>query len=227
MTLDLIAAHGDAPAFHIGPERDLALFDALAHMPGKVKPPLVPLAQAAYVVVTGLFDDLAETPADYDGRLAQMRARALPMICANPDIVVHVGDHLLYCGGALAERYSAQGGVSTCAGKPFAPIYERALALAAQQRGKVTAKARVLAIGDAFATDIAGAAAQGIDALMITAGIHRDELHGADGAMDPAALARLATAAQVALPRWHMPKLEWYNAAMPGGAALRPGWFSD
>lgn len=209
VTLELIAAHGNAPVHHIGPPRDLALFDALAYSHAKIVPPLVPLAQADYVVVTGLFDDLNETPADYDAALAQMRARAMPMICANPDIVVHVGNRLLYCAGALAERYAQQGGAPVCAGKPFAPIYERALHLAGQHRTGLIRRARVLAIGDAFATDIKGAAAQGLDALMITAGIHRDELHGAGAALDPAAFARLAGAAGVALPRWHMPALVW------------------
>ena len=209
VTLDLIAAHGAAPLHHIGPERDLALFEALARMPGKPYPPLVPLSDADYVVVTGLFNDFTETPVDYDPALAEMRARNMPMICANPDIVVHVGSRLLYCGGAIAQRYEQQGGSPICAGKPFAPIYERALALAAGQRGSATAATRVLAIGDAFATDIAGAARQGIDALIVTAGIHRDELHGADGGFNAAEFSRLASEANIPPPRWRMESLSW------------------
>ena len=209
VTLDLIAAQGAAPLHHIGPERDLALFEALGRMSGKLRPPLVPLVQASYVVVTGLFQDFTETPADYDPALAYMRSRNMPMICANPDIVVHVGSQLLYCGGAIAQRYASQGGAPVCAGKPFAPIYERALALAAGSRGTPTPPARVLAIGDAFATDIAGAAGQGLDALMVTAGIHRDELHGTDGDFNAAEFARLAAAASVPAPRWRMDSLAW------------------
>ena len=138
-----------------------------------------------------------------------MRARALPLICANPDIVVHVGDTLLYCGGAIAQRYAAQGGASIYAGKPHAPIYERALALARQQRSGDTPRPRVLAIGDALATDIAGARAQDLDVVMISAGIHRDALHAGGAALDDAALVRLADAAQVGMPTWHMPMLRW------------------
>ena len=207
VTLDLIAAQGMAPLHHIGPERDLALFDALARRPTGFRPKLVALEQADYVVVTGLFNDFAETPADYDPALAQMRARNMPMICANPDIVVHVGERLLYCGGAIAQRYQQQGGAPVCAGKPFAPIYARALALAEARRGAPVDRARVLAIGDAFATDIAGAAGQGLDALMVTGGIHRAELHGADGAFDLAAFARLANEVKIAPPRWRMASL--------------------
>ncbi len=44
----------------------------------------------------------------------------------------------------------------------------------------------MLAIGDAIRTDIAGAAGQGLDALFVAAGIHREDLRGADvtGAQD-------------------------------------------
>ena len=125
VTLDLIAAHGGAPVYHIGPERDLSLFDSLGQLPGRVRPPLAPLRHADYVVVTGLFNDFTDTPEDYDADLAEMRARNMPMICANPDIVVHVGSRLMYCGGAIAARYAEQGGAPVCAGKPFAPIYVR------------------------------------------------------------------------------------------------------
>ena len=40
---------------------------------------------ADYVVCTGLFDDEVETPDDYRELLAQLRARNLFMLCANPD----------------------------------------------------------------------------------------------------------------------------------------------
>jgi HAD superfamily hydrolase (TIGR01459 family) len=209
VTLELIAAHGAAPVHHIGPERDLSLFDTLARMPGARCPPMTPLREAKYVVVTGLFNDFVDTPDDYVPALMEMRARNMPMICANPDIVVHVGAKLLYCAGAIAQRYAEMGGAPVCAGKPFSPIYERALALAGAHRGGPAAKARVLAIGDALATDIAGAAEQGIEALMVTDGIHRDELHGAGGSFDEAAFARLAAEAKLPPPRWRMRSLAW------------------
>ena len=45
-------------------------------------------------------------------------------------------------------------------------------------RGGPLEASRVLAIGDALRTDIAGAAREGLDALFISAGIHHDEVHG-------------------------------------------------
>ncbi len=206
VTMGAVAARGTEPVHHIGPERDLALFEAVERVT-HVSPRLAPIDEAAYVVVTGLFDDAQETPDDYATSLARMRERRLPMICANPDIVVHVGDKLIYCGGALAEAYAALGGEVVMAGKPHPPIYDAALERAAAHRTGPVDRARVLAIGDGLRTDVAGAAGQSLDMLFITAGIHRDELHpGGDGVID-----RLAYAEHVAAPRplAAMPHLVW------------------
>ena len=97
----------------------------------------------------------------------------MTMICANPDIVIHRGDTLIYCAGALAVRYEELGGPVLYAGKPHRPIYDRALALAGQARGAAIDARRVLAIGDGMRTDIIGAARAGLDALFVTGGIHR------------------------------------------------------
>ena len=206
VTLAFIAARGNEPLHHIGPERDLTLFEILEATSG-FKPPLVPVEEANYVVCTGLFDDQTETPADYDGTLSIMRRRQLDLISANPDLVVHVGDKLIYCSGALAERYEQQGGRVLQAGKPFPPIYERAMALAEGLRGKPVDRKRVLAIGDAIRTDIKGACDFGLDALFVTSGIHRDELHP-NSALDEAALRQFVGAAEVR-PRAAIAELVW------------------
>jgi len=174
VTIALIRARGLAPAHHLGPARDAGLFD-LAAEGMAARPALTPLERADYVVCTGLFDDARETPADYEASLQAMAARRLTMICANPDLVVHRGADLIYCAGALAQRYAELGGEVVYAGKPYAPIYDEALAIAARARGSAVLKSRVIAIGDAMRTDIAGAAGQGIDALFITSGIHRED----------------------------------------------------
>ena len=160
-------------------------------------PPLTELNEAGYVVITGLFGEETDTPEMYDPTLAIMRHRSLAMVCANPDLVVHVGDQLRYCAGAVAERYVSQGGTVVYAGKPHAPIYERALALGAEARGAAVARSRVLAIGDAMRTDVAGAVLQELDVLFVTAGIHRDESHRTgDGRLDPEAFHRMIEAAE-------------------------------
>ena len=117
----------------------------------------------------------------------------MTLICANPDIVIHLGEALVYCRGALARRYEQLGGSVIYAGKPYPPIYARALALAEQARGAPVDRRRVLTVGDGTKTDIAGAARAGLDALLVTHGIHRGALHGdmLDRPADPDELRRL------------------------------------
>jgi HAD superfamily hydrolase (TIGR01459 family) len=190
VTIELIRARASAPVHHIGPSRDLVLFDEVAKRLGG-PPPNVSLDEASYVLCTGLFDDTRETPADYDPTFSTMLARHMPMVCANPDLVIHRGQDLIYCAGALADRYEKMGGESVYAGKPHGPIYTEALARARAIRGGSLDKSRVVAIGDAMRTDVAGALAQGIDALFVASGIHRDEIGGV-GALDAAAYEQFA-----------------------------------
>ena len=206
VTLAFIAERKDAPIYHIGPERDFTLFEISYQQTG-IMPRLVPLEEAAYVVVTGLYDDRAETVDDYAQRLDFMRAKNLDLISANPDLVVHVGDQLIYCAGALAQAYEERGGRVLQAGKPFAPIYERALAFAEKIRGTKVPRERILAIGDAMRTDVAGAVEFGIDALFVTKGIHREELH-ANGALDLVAY-RQFLAENPRHPLAAIPELVW------------------
>lgn len=192
VTIGLIEERIDDPVLHIGPPRDLSLFDAAAEAAGR-RPRLAPLEDARYALCTGLRRDDIERPEDYDPELGAMAARAMPMICANPDIVIHRGANLVYCAGALARRYEDLGGSVVYAGKPHAPIYRLALALAERALGAPVDKHRVLAIGDGMNTDIAGAAQVGLDALLVTNGIHRTTLHGEtlESPADPSELQRL------------------------------------
>ena len=107
------------------------------------------------------------------------------------DVAVDVGGRLYPCAGAIAHLYEEIGGPVYWAGKPYASAYDLAGAEARRIRGQATPADRILVIGDAVRTDLAGAAAQGFDALFISYGIHRDELHEADGALRPDALAAL------------------------------------
>ena len=191
VTLDLMVARGPRPVFHLGPARDHSLFDDAAPRLG-APVARVDVASADYVVCTGLFND-DERPESYEPVLRAMRARNLPMICANPDIVVHSGDRLIWCAGALADMYVKIGGDVAQAGKPYAIIYEAALKVATRLSGGRSPRA-VLAIGDGMFTDMRGAAQQNFDGLFISGGIHRDALHGPKG-LDAEAYRALATEA--------------------------------
>ena len=166
--------------FHLGPPRDLPIYEGLNVQ-------LKDVETADYVVCSGLFDDTKETPEDYRAMLERMKARGLFMLCANPDVVVERGNDLVYCAGALADLYKSMGGDVLYAGKPYAPIYERVLARAKALRKGEVPLGRVLAIGDSVRTDLNGAAALGVDFLFLTGGIHAGEI-GGEGDLDPSKL---------------------------------------
>ncbi|MGH6847917.1 MAG: TIGR01459 family HAD-type hydrolase [Methylocella sp.] len=209
VTVSLLVERAGAGLFHLGPPNETALFAEVLALCGEA-PRLVPLKQANFVLCTGLADPWHETPADYDAILAAMRARNLELICANPDIVVEDGGTLFYCAGAIAERYARAGGKVIQAGKPFAPIFARALELAGRAANEVIDRSRVLVIGDAMRTDIKGAHDQGFDSLFVTSGIHRNELHGGatGAALDAAAFRQFMEAADFA-PTAAIPELVW------------------
>jgi len=190
--------------FHIGPERDLSLLAGLDCE-------LVEEYEAQAVLCTGLFQEMAENPEDYRPLLQKLRGRNLPFICANPDIVVHIGGRELWCAGALAQIYTGLGGCTLIAGKPHAPIYEAAYARAAAKLGlpdiAALDKSRILAIGDGIMTDIKGADNQGLDCLFVAGGIHiRDYGTGSPGGLDAAKLTAFMARHGFA-PRYFMPEL--------------------
>lgn len=168
VTQGLIRLRQGQRLLHIGPERDHSLFDGLDAPRGTIE-------DSQYVVCTGLVDDETETAADYAGQLAAMAARRLPMICANPDLVVDRGGRNVPCAGSIGVAYERIGGAVTYPGKPHAPIYDAALEMAEGLTGARIAKSRVLAIGDSIRTDIAGASAYGVASLMVLNGIHAHE----------------------------------------------------
>ena len=183
LTRHFVSDHPGKKMFWLGPERDNSIYRGLEADIG-------PLEQADYIICTGLFDDETETPEDYRAMMLQARERQLPLICANPDIVVERGDRLIYCAGAIAELYRELGGEVIFYGKPHRPIYERAMALAAERRGHPAPLDRVLAIGDSVRTDLTGALGFGIDCLFVTRGIHSEEFEGIDQ-LDPASVKEL------------------------------------
>jgi HAD superfamily hydrolase (TIGR01459 family) len=183
LTRNFVADHPGQRMFWIGPERDGSIYRGLDAV-------LAPMEEADYIVCTGLFDDETESAENYRAMLLQARERKLTLVCANPDIVVERGDRLIYCAGAIAELYRELGGEVIFYGKPHRPIYERAMAIAAERRGQPVPLARVLAIGDSVRTDLAGARGFGIDCLFVTRGIHSEQFEGIDE-LDPASVKEL------------------------------------
>lgn len=149
------------PLYYIGPDRDLPMIAGLDIA-------RVSIQEAEVVLAIGLRDDMTETPAQYAGELKKMRMRGLEMLCANPDLVVHRGERLVYCAGSLAKAYEDQGGKVVYYGKPHRAVYDSALAAAGGPK-------RALAVGDGLLTDIRGANGAGLEALFIADGVHGEE----------------------------------------------------
>lgn len=199
VTRSVIESRAGQSIFHLGPQRDMPLFEGLElefkHAEG-----------ADYTVCTGLFNDETETAENYREMFINMRARNMFMLCANPDLVVERGTRLIYCAGALADLYHSLGGEVLYAGKPHAPIYQEALRRAVAARG-LKEPVRAITIGDSIRTDIKGAAAFGLDNILVTDGIHAEELGGRH-APDPKVISAVLAREGVA-PTAVMRKLAW------------------
>jgi HAD superfamily hydrolase (TIGR01459 family) len=182
---------------HIHSPRDEGMLDGLGLR--RVEDP----GEADFILNTGPWG-WEETVEAYEPMLRAALARDLPMVCANPDLVVVHGERPVICAGALAQRYEEWGGRVRWHGKPFPSVYEtcfRLLGLA--NRG------RVLAVGDSLRTDIAGANRAGIDSLLIAGGIHAEEFGLAEGEIPDPALLQATVARSPARPSFAAARFLW------------------
>jgi HAD superfamily hydrolase (TIGR01459 family) len=196
-----IADKGYRRVYCIGPaDRDSLTFERLTAERAD-------LDGADAILCTGLNNDRSETAESYRPLLEQARARNLPFVCANPDLVVDVGGRQYLCAGAIADLYERMDGEVFWAGKPHTNAYATARATAERLRGKPVPLARILAIGDSLRTDLNGAQAFGIPAVFVASGIHREETMGA-GVLSPDVLERLF-APPAPVPLAVMERLAW------------------
>jgi HAD superfamily hydrolase (TIGR01459 family) len=126
--------------------------------------------QAEVILILG-----SNAPTTSLGAYARLfRGLSLPAICCNPDKLMITPNGLQPAPGAIAEIYENQGGPVTWIGKPYAEIYEFALA-------KLGNPKRVLCIGDSAEHDVAGGRGAGLTTLLVQQGISADmaeaELH--------------------------------------------------
>jgi HAD superfamily hydrolase (TIGR01459 family) len=148
-------------AFWLGPARDLPLLEGL-----DIDIALRP-EDADFVLNIGADEAVSATEiAPHVPALEACRRAELPMLCANPDLVIVREGQRILCAGALAEVYVGMGGEVVQRGKPDAAIYPPTLALLG------VPPERVLVVGDALRTDIAGAAAVGLESCWVLGGIH-------------------------------------------------------
>ncbi len=165
--------------YYIGPDKDLDLLDGLKRFSRSG------LASSQFILNVGFFRD--EDPLhEYEKTLQSAQMLGLPMICANPDmIVVRRTGEVLPCAGLLAARYEELGGKVLWFGKPYPDVYRLSLERFVDLRPE-----RILAVGDNLDTDILGANNCGIASALVTGGILKKKLQGKDG-LNMAALEEL------------------------------------
>ncbi len=184
--------------YHLGPARDDNMLEGIDLERA------AEIAEAEFILNTGPSWGWEETVADYEKVLQAARARDVPMVCANPDLVVIHEGRPAICAGALAQRYAALGGRVRWHGKPFPSVYQTCFALLG-----IAERRRILAVGDSLRTDIAGAEAAGIDSVLVTGGIHGDELGAAPGELPDRARLDAAIATSGHHPAAVLARFRW------------------
>lgn len=218
---DLIVSSGDATqialftgaigqkVYFIGADKDMPFFEdippELQSFAAQNPIDLVPLAEAEGIICTGLRDDATETPEDYRAELLLGKTRGLPMLCANPDVIVDMGEKRLYCAGALAQAYEERGGTALYFGKPHPPIYDLARRKLGDLAGQIPNE-EILCIGDGPWTDLLGGQNEGIDTLFVTGGIVAEEF-GADPEQPDRARVTAWLEREQLAPTWTIPRL--------------------
>ncbi len=99
-----------------------------------------------------------------DALTAALRARARPLVVANPDIVAPREDGLSCEPGFFAHRIADRAGVAPAFyGKPFGHAFEDVLT-----RLPGIAPSRIAMVGDTLHTDVLGGAAAGLKTVLIS-----------------------------------------------------------
>ena len=145
--------------FHLGPPRDFDLFKNFEEMKSNK------ISNCDYILCTGLYDNYSEDLTYYKNLLENNIKKK--MICTNPDLIVDRGNKRELCAGSVAMVFEKMGGEVVYFGKPYPEVYNQSI----DNKDK-----KILSIGDNLNTDIKGANLLNYDSLLISNGIHRNEI---------------------------------------------------
>ena len=145
--------------YHIGPPKDFDLFIDFKNKKTQ------DINKSNYLLCTGLYDDY-DQDLNYYKKLF-VNSISKKMICTNPDLIVDRGGKREYCAGSVAMVFEKLGGKVIYFGKPYPEVYNQAT---------TSNNKKVIAIGDNLNTDIKGAIKMNYDSLIITDGIHKEEI---------------------------------------------------
>ena len=149
--------------FHVGPEKDRHMLEV------EGLKEVEDFSKADFLLVTDTYE-WRETLENYRPLLEKSLEKKIPLVCVNPDLIVHIEDEKMICGGTLADWYKDQGGHVVYHGKPHEDVYDRALEMV-----KGIDARRIVCIGDSLRTDVSGALNKDLSVVLISGGIHRDD----------------------------------------------------
>ena len=145
--------------FHVGPPRDFDLFKDFEKNKSEE------IENSDYILCTGLFDNYDKDLKYYKDLFEKNLEKK--MICTNPDLLVDRGNERELCAGSVAMVFEKLGGEVVYFGKPYPEVYNQSI----DNKNK-----KILAIGDNLNTDIKGANLLNFDSLIISNGIHKNEI---------------------------------------------------
>ena len=144
--------------FHLGPPRDSSLFEGFEKNKKN-------LDFADFILCTGLIENNNDS-LDYYKKLLKNYTH-LRMVCTNPDLIIDRGDVRELCAGSVAMVFEKMGGEVIYFGKPYPEVYNQSF----DNNNK-----KILSIGDNLNTDIKGANLLNYDSLLISNGVHKNEI---------------------------------------------------
>ena len=145
--------------FHIGPPRDFDLFNDFKNNQSNE------IDDSQYLLCTGLFDDYNKDLNHY--KVLFEKHINKKMICTNPDLIVDRGKQREFCAGSVAMVFEKMGGEVVYFGKPYPEVYNQSIN---------NIKKKILSIGDNLNTDIKGANLLNYDSLLVSNGVHMNEI---------------------------------------------------
>ena len=145
--------------FHVGPPKDFDLFKDFKKMK------LENIEECDYILCTGLFENHDEDLRYYKDLFENSLEKK--MICTNPDLIVDRGNKRELCAGSIAMIFEKMGGKIVYFGKPYPEVYNQSI----DNKNK-----KILSIGDNLNTDIKGANLLNFDSLIISNGVHKNEI---------------------------------------------------
>ena len=123
------------------------------------------IKECSYFLCTGLFDKYDKDLNYYKNLFTGLTSKK--MICTNPDLIVDKGSKRELCAGSVAMVFEKLGGEVVYFGKPYPEVYNQSI----NNKNK-----KILCIGDNLNTDIKGANLLNYDSLLVSNGIHKNEI---------------------------------------------------